>query len=74
MKEIAHWFTIIILSFVVITHLLRLIYLVFRPKLLTDVKFISAPPPKTRLILYYLLIILVLTAVVLQKLGIGWGG
>lgn len=59
MGMIRHWindFIIFLLFFVVATHVLKILYLLFRPKLLSRIKYFSETTPgKTQLILYYLL-------------------
>lgn len=54
-------------ALVIITHIMRLTYLMFKPHLLTRIRFITIPPSKSQLALYYLLTILVCMTVINNK-------
>jgi hypothetical protein len=70
--EVATRFTFVFIScIVIIVHLLRIIYLVFKPRFLSKYEFISSKELSDwQLILYYTLAILTLTAIVLSRLGV----
>lgn len=63
MASLRHWindFIVFLLLIVVVTHVLKVLYLLFRPKWLSHFSyFADTSPGKTQLLLYY-----VLTAVV----------
>lgn len=57
-KKFADYFSIFLISIALITHLLKLIYIFYKPKFLSKYKYFSKDmPSKTDLILYYILTI-----------------
>ena len=57
-KIFTDYFSILLISIALITHLLKLIYLFFKPKFLSKYKyFTKESPSKTDLVLYYILTI-----------------
>ena len=69
-KQCTDLLVIILLSIAGITHLLRLIYLIFTPKFLEKIKLIAnVIPSKTQLILYYILTIAICIYAINIKIG-----
>lgn len=54
----------------IILHVLRIVYLFFKPKIFDRFKSISGIPDKYNLFLYYILTISVLAAAILYRLGV----
>ncbi len=70
LKQITDFFIIALNAIAVLTHVLKLIYIFFEPKILGKIKFISNRDiSKSQLILYYLLTILVCIYVIDIKLS-----
>ncbi len=59
---------IVCLSYVVILHILKLIYLLFKPKFLDPVRF--GTPSKMMMTFYYLLVIYCMVVYVLRLAGV----
>ena len=63
MASIRHWtndFIVFLLLLAVVTHVLKILYLLFRPKWLSRFKyFADTSPGRTQLLLYYILTVAV---------------
>jgi hypothetical protein len=58
LDKFAKYFSLLLLSIAIITHILKLVYLLFKPIFMTRYKYFSnINPSKTDLILYYILTI-----------------
>ena len=58
LDKFAKYFSLLLLSIAIITHILKLVYLLFKPIFMTRYKYFSNKnPSKTDLILYYILTI-----------------
>ena len=55
LEKFAKYFSLLLLSITLITHILKLVYMLFKPIFMTRYKNIN--PSKTDLILYYILTI-----------------
>ncbi len=70
LKQITDILIIGLNAIAVLTHVLKLIYIIFQPKILEKIKFISNRNlTKNQLLLYYLLTILVCIYVINLKLS-----
>jgi hypothetical protein len=58
----------ILLLFAAIVHVLRFIYLLFKPRWLAKISWLAASPSRMHLALYYLLVIGVCIFVALKKI------
>lgn len=67
-KYIMDWLLIILLGLGMVTHFFRLIYALFKPKILEKYTFLYNPN-KVQLILYYILVIAICYNSILYKLS-----
>ena len=56
-KQFMEWVIIALISLAAISHLLRIVYLIFKPKAMQKIDFFSKPPNKGMLLLYYILVV-----------------
>lgn len=69
-KQFMDFAIITLLCIAGFTHLLRLLYLIFRPRILERITFVArTEPSKTQLALYYLLTIIVCAYAITYKLN-----
>jgi hypothetical protein len=67
LDKFAKYFSLLLVSIALITHILKLVYMLFKPIFMTRYKyFTNINPTKTDLILYYILTI-VCTSYILWK-------
>jgi hypothetical protein len=67
LDKFAKYFSLLLVSIALITHILKLVYMLFKPIFMTRYKYFSnINPTKTDLILYYILTI-VCTSYILWK-------
>ncbi|MBX2932053.1 MAG: hypothetical protein KF781_08920 [Chitinophagaceae bacterium] len=67
--EISEWLSIAIIAYVLAIQLLRIVYLLFRPKFLNERRF-GIPQTKIMMLAYYVLATYFLTAAILLKFDI----
>lgn len=69
LKTFADYFIIFLVALAAITHILKIIYVLFKPGFMDKIKYISNLPGKTLLLLYYILVVGVCVYVIYLKSG-----
>ena len=67
MKDFSNFFLSFILGISILSHLIKIFYLIFKPKFLEKYKTFSGQPSKYGLFLYYLLTIIVCIYVIQKR-------